>query len=91
MFLVKQFKYNCAKIFIEVERMNIGELFKEYRQAKGVSQQEVATATGISQKAISFWERNERTPNIVDCIKLADYYGISLDELVGREFGHEEK
>lgn len=71
--------------------MTIGEVFKEQRLLRGVSQKEVAKATGISQKAISFWERNERTPNIADCIKLADYYGISLDELVGREFCHKEK
>ena len=64
--------------------MNLGEMFKEQRILKGVTQQQVAMETGISQKAISFWERNERTPNIKDCIKLADYYGITLDELVGR-------
>ena len=68
--------------------MNIGENFKYIRKEKNISQMQIAKETGISQKAISFWERNERTPNIIDCIKLADYFGVSLDELVGREFGH---
>ena len=66
--------------------MDIGKNFKIIRQLNKKSQMEIAKETGISQKAISFWERNERTPNIIDCIKLADYYGISLDELVGRDF-----
>ena len=66
--------------------MDIGKNFKIIRQLNKKSQMEIAKETGISQKAISFWERNERTPNIIDCIKLAEYYGISLDELVGRDF-----
>ena len=66
--------------------MNIGNSFLTIRKLNKKTQKEIAKETGISQKAISFWERNERTPNVIDCIKLADYYQISLDELVGRDF-----
>lgn len=65
--------------------MNYGQYFKEFRKEKKLSQRELAAATGISQQAISFWEQNKRTPNMDDCIILADFYEISLDELVGRE------
>ena len=65
--------------------MNYGKIFKELRIEKGLSQRELAKETGISQQAISFWEQDKRTPNMDDCIKLADFYGISLDELVGRK------
>lgn len=64
--------------------MNYGQIFKEYRTEKKLSQRDLAQATGISQQAISFWEQDKRTPNMDDCIKLADFYGITLDELVGR-------
>ena len=64
--------------------MNYGQMFKEYRMEKKLSQRDLAQATGISQQAISFWEQDKRTPNMDDCIKLADFYGITLDELVGR-------
>ena len=64
--------------------MNYGQMFKEYRIEKKLSQRDLAQATGISQQAISFWEQDKRTPNMDDCIKLADFYGITLDELVGR-------
>ena len=39
---------------------------------------------------ISYWENNNGLPSIDFCVKLADFYGISLDELVGREFGHND-
>ena len=66
--------------------MNYGKIFKELRIEKGLSQRDLAKETGISQQAISFWEQDKRTPNMDDCIKLADFYGISLDELVGRNY-----
>lgn len=66
--------------------MDIGYNFKTLRILNKKTQEQVSKDTGISQKAISFWERNERTPNIIDCIKLADCYNVSLDELVGRDF-----
>ena len=66
--------------------MNIGKNLKYIRKYYKLSQEELAKSTQITQAAISFWERNERTPNIVDLIKLADYYQISLDELVGRDY-----
>lgn len=66
--------------------MNYGQIFKELRKEKKLSQRDLAKETGISQQAISFWEQNKRTPNMDDCIKLADFYNISLDELVGRDF-----
>lgn len=66
--------------------MNYGQCFKELRTERKLSQRDLAKATGISQQAISFWEQDKRTPNMDDCIKLADFYNVSLDELVGREF-----
>ena len=61
-------------------------IFKELRIEKGLSQRDLAKETGISQQAISFWEQDKRAPNMDDCIKLANFYGISLDELVGRNY-----
>ena len=65
--------------------MDYGKHFKEWRMEKNLSQRELAKATGISQQALSCWEADRRTPNMDDCITLANFYGISLDELVGRE------
>ena len=63
----------------------VGQAIKEQRMLQGLTQVELAQKTGIPQSTISAWERGTNIPSILDCIKLADFYGISLDELVGRE------
>ena len=65
--------------------MTYGNEIKSFRLSMNLSQSQLAKATGISQQAISFWEQNKRTPNMDDCIILADFFGITLDELVGRD------
>lgn len=64
--------------------MNYGEALKDAREEKGLNQLELAERTGISHQNISRWESGKVIPNIDFCVKLADYYGITLDELVGR-------
>lgn len=65
--------------------MSIGEELKNHRLANGLSLLELEKKTGISNQNLSRWERDIVIPNVEFCIKLADFYGISLDELVGRE------
>ena len=64
--------------------LNIGEALKLQRTSPGLTQSELAKATGLNQQMISWWEAGKGLPNIEFCVRLADYYGISLDELVGR-------
>lgn len=64
---------------------NYGELLKEIRIERGKTLKDIEKATGISNSNLSRWENNKVVPNIFFCEKLADYYGISLDELVGRD------
>lgn len=63
---------------------NIGNKMKEYRENANISQSELAKITGIKQQNISRWENNMNIPNILDCITLADHFGVSIDQLVGR-------
>ena len=65
----------------------IGDTLKYIRENLGLTQAQLADQTGLSQQAISLWERDERAPNIYACIALADFYGLTIDELIGREFG----
>ncbi len=62
-----------------------GQQLKNQRKLTGVSQQKVAQATQISQQAISDYENDKNEPTISTCVKLADFYGISVDELIGHE------
>ena len=65
--------------------MTYGKVLREQRLLQGLTQVELAKETGIPQSTVSAWELDKNIPNIIDCIKLADFYGISLDELVGRD------
>jgi len=55
------------------------------RKEKGLSQEELAEKIGVSRQAISKWENGESAPDTDNLISLADVYGISLDELLGKE------
>ena len=61
-----------------------GNEFKYQRQKANLSQLDLAKLINTSQQNISRWENNEVDPGISFCVALADYYGISLDELIGR-------
>ena len=62
-----------------------GQEIKAMRQSYNYTQTEVAKATGIPQNTISWIELDKGIPNIQQCVMLADFYGISIDELVGHE------
>lgn len=60
--------------------MKIGEKIKELRLEKGLSQQKLGKAVGVSQKAIDFWERNVNEPKASYIIALVKTFEISFDE-----------
>ena len=64
--------------------MNFGDALKEQREKKGLSQSQLALLIEVKQQNISRWESMSNTPNILDCIKLADFFNVTLDELLGR-------
>lgn len=64
-------------------RLLISERLKFHRHQKGLTQEEVAAHLGISYQAISKWERNEGYPEITMLPALANYFGITVDELIG--------
>lgn len=57
---------------------------RELREQKGVTQKEVATAVGCTSTVYSRYERGEREPDITTLCRLADYFGVSVDYIVGR-------
>ena len=65
--------------------INYGKALKQQREIAKLSQLELSKKVGISHQNINRWERGEVLPNIDFCVKLADFYNITLDELVGRD------
>ncbi len=65
--------------------LHLVENLRYLRKMKGKLQQEIAIQLGVDQKTISSWERGTRTPTIEAIIKLARYFGVTLDDLVLKE------
>ncbi len=65
--------------------INYGEELKYQRIVRNKTLKQVEEDTGISNANLSRWECGKVLPNIDFCVQLADYYGISLDELIGRD------
>lgn len=61
--------------------MNIGNKIKVLRKEKGVTQEELANSVGVSFQAVSKWENNIALPDITLLPILAEYFGVSMDEL----------
>lgn len=62
-----------------------GNEIRQNRKALNYTQEEVSKATGIPQNTISWIELDKGIPNIQQCALIADFFGISLDELIGRD------
>lgn len=67
--------------------MEINEILKELRQQKHLTQQELATILDINLSSYQKYERPNNTikPSIDSLIKIADFYGVTVDYLLGRE------
>jgi transcriptional regulator with XRE-family HTH domain len=55
---------------------------KYLREQRGINQTKLSEDLGLAQSAICNWENNHRTPGIEMIIKLSEYFGTTLDELV---------
>lgn len=61
------------------------ERFLELRTKKDVSQDQCAEQLGVKNRAtISNYERGKTEPNLDDLLKIADYFKVSVDWLLGR-------
>lgn len=69
--------------------MSLGNHLLHARKKRGLSQEDVAERLGVSRQTISKWELDETLPDICQSKRLANLYGVSLDELI--EFDMEIK
>ena len=67
------------------DNLYLAQNLKYLREQKGMNQNEMADVLGISQSAIGNWEQNHRKPDIEMIIRLAEYFGVTLDDLVLRD------
>ena len=58
---------------------------KELRESRGLSQYSFADVFGVSQSTVGNWEAGKREPNFDTMQRLANFFGVSVDYLLGRE------
>ncbi|MFC5403732.1 helix-turn-helix domain-containing protein [Cohnella soli] len=63
--------------------MSMGERLRELRLRRKISQEEVAKHIGITRSAYSHYEINNRQPVYETLIKLASFFDVSLDYMIG--------
>lgn len=62
--------------------MNFGTNLATYRKNKGLSQEELGEALGVSRQTIYTWESNISSPSMDKLISIADFFDCSVDSLV---------
>lgn len=60
------------------------ENLKLLRSTAGISQKALAEAIGVSQQSINKYENHNIEPDITTLSRIADYFHVSIDHLVGR-------
>lgn len=72
-------------------QVNIGTKIKELRKRDGRTQDAMANAIGVTAQAISRWEANGGYPDMEIIPTIANYFGITIDELFGYECERQSK
>lgn len=62
----------------------LGNRIKSLREAKGLKQEELAQKVSVSPSAIGMYETNKREPNNEIILKLAEFFNVSTDYLLGK-------
>ncbi len=65
--------------------MTFPEILKALRLSKKLGQKELAQKLNITVKTLSHWETGYCEPSIAQLIILADFFEVSVDELIGRD------
>lgn len=66
------------------------ENLRKYRTERGLTQEEAAEVFGVSAQAVSRWETASACPDVELLPAIANYYGVTLDALVGMDRLREE-
>lgn len=62
--------------------MSIGENIKHLRESQGLTQLQLAEIAGVTDKAVSAWENDLKTPRMGVLQKIADYFGIAKSDII---------
>ncbi len=62
--------------------MTLGSKIQKLRKSRSLSQEAFADIMNVSRQSVSKWELDQTYPEINKLIEIADYFGVSLDDLL---------
>lgn len=68
-----------------MDQIKIGCFLKELRKAKGLTQEQLAEALNVSGRTVSRWETGSNMPDISILVSIAEYYEVSIPEIINGE------
>lgn len=68
-----------------MDQKKIGALLRELRLEAGITQEDLASELGVSNRSVSRWERGTTMPDFTLLIEIAKRYDISVDEILAGE------
>lgn len=71
--------------------LQLGEKIKALRKSRNITQENLASVLGITAQAVSRWELGSAYPDVEMIPSLANYFGVSIDELFGCECERNKK
>lgn len=63
----------------------LGKTIKELRLEEGISQRELGNRLNVCNQTVSFWESGQREPDLDTLLKIAKYFNVTADYLLGLE------
>lgn len=74
-----------------MKKQTFGSMIAQLRKQRGMTQLELAEQMGVTDKAVSKWERDLSFPDVSSLPRLAEIFEVSVDDLMGvRQAGQEE-
>lgn len=68
-----------------MDQVKIGQFLKELRKEKNITQEALAEILNVSSRTISRWETGSNMPDITLLVELADYYEVTIPEIINGE------
>lgn len=62
--------------------MNVADRIQNLRKIKGISQEQLAEAIGVSRQAVSKWESEQSTPDLDKIVLMSDFFEVTTDYLL---------
>lgn len=72
-------------VYICSMKIAFADRLKQLRKENELSQRQLAGALQTTQRKISYWEQGAVEPDLENLWRLADYFDVTIDELVGRK------